>query len=297
MPSKSHGESKTRLYRVWKGMRERCQNHNHIAYPDYGGRGISVCEEWDKDYLAFKEWAIKNGYDETAKRNVCTLDRIDVNGNYCPENCRFADALEQSLNKRTTVKINYNGNLYNFKELSDITGVDIDLLRSRYWRGLSVEEMLKPKEKEPLKIKYDGIEYKNPYDLGRHLGINPRTLSERLHRGLTLEQALSDTLPECGEMYEYNGEKHNLKQWAKKLGINFITLYARVKRYGWSLEDALSVPIDETCKKKREMTEEEKQIVLNSDESAKVLSEKFGFSIYSVYKVRNENKKERGVAS
>lgn len=92
---------KPRLYKVWVGMRQRCNDPNHKSYANYGGRGIAVCVEWD-DFLAFEEWAIANGYDETAPYGECTLDRIDVDGNYEPSNCRWVDSITQANNKRST---------------------------------------------------------------------------------------------------------------------------------------------------------------------------------------------------
>lgn len=97
-----HGETKTRLYREWQAMKERCYRKTHQYYNRYGGRGISVCDEWKCDYLAFKKWAIENGYSDNL-----SLDRIDNDGNYCPENCRWATWEEQANNRSNNVVVFY----------------------------------------------------------------------------------------------------------------------------------------------------------------------------------------------
>ena len=104
---RKHGYShRERLYGVWLDMKERCRNPKNNHYKSYGGRGISVCPEWDKDYLSFRSWSFDNGYAEEIRksnRNNLTLDRIDVDGNYEPNNCRFISNKENCLNKRNTM--------------------------------------------------------------------------------------------------------------------------------------------------------------------------------------------------
>lgn len=150
------GNQHKRLYGVYRGMIQRCYYQQKQGYKYYGGRGIKVCEEWKDSFSNFAKWAYENGYDENLSSFECTLDRIDFNKDYSPENCRWVSMEIQNNNKR----------------------------------------------------KYHG------------------------------------------KIYEYAGEAHTLKDWAKILGTCYHTLNCRLCQYGWTFEKAVETPIRKSGKYK-----------------------------------------------
>lgn len=122
-----HNQARTSLYHVWQCMKDRCERNTHPQFADYGGRGITVCDEWH-DFESFRDWAIENGY-----KKGLTIDRINVNSGYEPSNCRWADMKTQCRNRRSNVVIEYNGESHCLAEWAEILKVPYTTLTNR-WR-------------------------------------------------------------------------------------------------------------------------------------------------------------------
>lgn len=126
--AKTHSKSKTRLYSIWQRMKSRCNYPHNNRYEYYGAKGITVCDEWNKDFMAFYKWAMDTGYSENL-----TIDRIDVNGNYEPNNCRWATIKEQANNKSSSLKVTYQGKTLPVIEWAKIKGIKYRTLRYRIY--------------------------------------------------------------------------------------------------------------------------------------------------------------------
>lgn len=132
----THGESRTRIYIAWLHMINRTSNKKNKDYKNYGGRGITVCEEW-KDYLTFKKWALENGYSDTL-----TLDRIDNDKGYYPGNCRWADREIQDNNKQQSRKLEYKGKIKSIEQWAKEYNINRSTLVNRLNKGMSIKEAL-----------------------------------------------------------------------------------------------------------------------------------------------------------
>lgn len=138
------GAYKSRLFKIWDNMKQRCCNENSSVFQYYGGKGISVCHEWSKSFDAFYKWSMENGYNDELQ-----IDRVDVSGNYCPENCRWITRKEQQRNRTNNHVVSFNGKTRTLAEWEEITGIDAKTLQHRLSRdGWSIEDALtKPKRR------------------------------------------------------------------------------------------------------------------------------------------------------
>lgn len=145
-----HGGQGTRLYRIWKSMRQRCRDPHCNRYYIYGGKGVKVCQEWD-DFACFRQWALENGYSDNL-----TIDRINVDGDYEPSNCRWVSNIVQQNNRSTNRRLSFMGEEHTLSEWSRLTGIRAHTIRARieqqHWSvARALTETVNHKSALPLK--------------------------------------------------------------------------------------------------------------------------------------------------
>lgn len=154
------GQSKRgydKLYHTWQGMKDRCFNPSSTEYEKYGGRGITVCDEWKDNYITFRDFMLSIGFDPAKPTKEQTIDRIDVNGNYCPENCRLLSLSEQQYNKTNNRLITYNGVTKTATEWAKEFGIKMEMILKRIDESdWSVEEALTRPKRATEKFTVDG---------------------------------------------------------------------------------------------------------------------------------------------
>lgn len=190
----SHGlrRSKGRLYNIWTHIKCRCLDPKDKHYKNYGGRGIKMCSEWKYSFSTFVNWAEQNGY-----KPELTIERINVDGNYTPENCKWATRYEQNRNKRDNVFITFNGETLCRADMAKKYGLSNTALKYRLAHGWSLEDALltKPGERRGNRVflTFKGITL--PFcKMAEHYGLKPTTLKARLKYGWSLEDALTKTV-------------------------------------------------------------------------------------------------------
>lgn len=230
--AKTHGLSNKcgRLYPLWKSIKYRCYCTTSKDYSRYGGRGIVMCEEWKNDFKAFYDWAISNGYKEekTDKGlNILTIDRIDVNGNYEPSNCRFVTNLVQARNKRDTMT-------------DDERYRECPVCKNKF------EISQRSSKKQTCSRKCAGKlrQMQNTKDYTKICSICGKRFDAK--RGGHYNDAVYCS-NECrnksfSPIWEFNGQALRVVDWAEKIGINAHCLLHR-KEMGWDIERILTTPI------------------------------------------------------
>jgi hypothetical protein len=174
-------------------MKRRCYDQKQPCYKNYGGRGIRVCNEWINNFLAFYDWANTNGF-----RKELTLERKDVNGNYCPENCKWVTNKEQSNNKRNNTKIEYHGETKTVAQWSRELGISIDQILGRKEKGWVTEKILDSKTNFYEHLICHKGETKSISGWARITGIKRATLVYRLSQGWPIDKALETPIHNKG---------------------------------------------------------------------------------------------------
>lgn len=180
-----HGFGRTPLYKVWGTMRNRCYSKKRYDYHRYGGRGIVICKEWRDNFLAFREWAIANGY-----KKGLTIERKDNNDIYKPSNCTWATRRQQANNRRTNRTVTFRGETLTIAQWSRRTGVKQHTLRYRIEAGWAIKVALSAHLKKNVKYSLSG-ESRTLKEWGHKLSIGYGTLRNRLKSGWSVEKTLT----------------------------------------------------------------------------------------------------------
>jgi hypothetical protein len=179
--NKTHGMRWTRLYNTWTQIKQRCTNKNNERYEDYGGRGVKVCDKWMNSFDAFREWSLKNGY-----RDNLSIDRIDVNGDYEPNNCKWSTDVEQQRNKRNNRFVTINGESKTLAEWAEISGLPYKTLQRRIYTGCKQDNLLAPLGKAykyKFLIRINGVE-KTMNAWAKEAKLPFSTIKRRYQRGV-----------------------------------------------------------------------------------------------------------------
>lgn len=239
-----------RLNRIYNGMKSRCYRQTNSAYKYYGGRGITICEEWlctereenkPKGWIAFKTWALENGY-----RDDLTIDRIDVNGNYEPSNCRWVTNKEQCNNTRRNRYITYNNKTQTLSQWCYELGLKYHRVLLRLDSGMSVQKAFEEKSSMKYRmITYDG-KTQSLKDWCKELNLNYSSVCNRLDRfNFTIEQAFkSKRVNARTKLVTYRNKTQSLADWCKELNLNYKTIHNRLNTQHWTVEKTFETPIN-----------------------------------------------------
>jgi len=232
--SRKHGGRGTRLYSIWKGMRKRCFKQNDTSYKNYGGRGITICKDWN-DFSIFREWSFKTHYSEKL-----TIDRIDNNGNYEPNNCRWTTQKIQANNTRKNHWVVINRKKMTITDCARIAGITPSNILSRISRGYSGENLLKPSYffREKKFVIINGVKY-SVNQLSEMAGVDNATIYKRLEYGFNDKKLLMPSQKKELRIKLSNGKKYTARELSNMSGIKIATIYQRINRYGFKGDDII----------------------------------------------------------
>ena len=176
----THRDSKSRLYVIYRGMKRRCYDTKSPSYANYGDRNITVCEEWLNSYEVFKEWAVANGYNDSL-----TIERMDNDKGYCPDNCTWVSRADQNRNQQNTVKINIDGETVTCQMLADALGLSHGTIYNRYMDGVRGLDLirLEKRRKNGRILEINNEIYHSIKELSQKTGLPYSTLKERFKNG------------------------------------------------------------------------------------------------------------------
>lgn len=239
-----HGLSDTRIYHIYHGMINRCYDESRETYKDYGARGIKVCDEWlikkgSQGFLNFYNWALKNGYNDNL-----SIDRINVDKNYEPNNCRWVNDKVQANNKVSTIYITYKDKTKSLSEWSRFLNIPYDTLHGRlYDHNLSVNEAFTKEyisKKEIQKLCTFNGETHNLYEWSKILNISYETIKQRARKYKDDVEEIFKPVKYTGKvLHEYNNEYLTLKEIAKKYNVTYNSLKYRVYKKKMTIQEAL----------------------------------------------------------
>ena len=237
---RKHGRCNTREYTSWSAAKTRCYNRKQPSYAHYGGRGITMCRRWRLSFVLFLRdmGPCPPGY---------SLDRIDVHGGYTPRNCRWASLIEQQNNTTANRLVEHRGETYSVSEWERRLGFTTGTLKRRLLIGWPVERAFTESLRPVHWVTFRG-ERKPLTAWARQFTISPQTVTARLQRGWSSELALTTPALDHAtnrrnRLLTFNGVTKRMKEWARSIGLGASTLQARLNRYGWSVERALSTPV------------------------------------------------------
>lgn len=230
-----------RLNNIYRGIKTRCYNSNRKEYERYGGRGITMCEEWldsdrrtHKGWEAFKQWSLLNGYTDEK-----TIDRIDNNKGYCPENCRWVSVKVQANNKRTNHFITHNGETKTIAQWSEEIGVNYGTLQSRVTRNkMNTEKALKNENYHNKMITYKG--QTKPLSIWcKELNlIYTKTYSRLFKYHWSVEKSFELQGNSTTLQITYKNKTQSIAGWCRELKLDYVKINGRISHLHWSAEKA-----------------------------------------------------------